>query len=170
RKFYLAWLADVPDGAIDGRSPDLAQGGKDLRSDAWHSLSHYVRKNDVAKRVECFEVDVPERARSGAKLAELRYRVLETGDQGALVEIELLTGRKHQIRAQFSHLGCPIVGDQKYDWDSRSGQKFEPYSIALHACRLEFEHPTRKEPLCFRSTPGEMWRGLPKEWRRRIND
>ncbi|MBS0585305.1 MAG: RluA family pseudouridine synthase [Verrucomicrobia bacterium] len=73
------------------------------------------------------------------KRCMLRYRSLENG----LVEVELLTGRYHQIRAQFASIGCPIKGDTKY------GAKSAPYQggIALHHARLTFTHPVTKELL-----------------------
>lgn len=79
------------------------------------------------------------------KLARLHYRVLEADGEKCIVEIELETGRYHQIRAQFSAIGCPIVGDEKY------GSTF-PYqrgTIALHHQRLSFPHPISKQMLQF---------------------
>lgn len=78
-----------------------------------------------------------------AKLARLRYRVLRRYDRYTLVEVELLTGRHHQIRCQLSGIGCPIRGDLKYGAprSNRDG------GISLHARSIEFVHPTRKEPV-----------------------
>lgn len=69
------------------------------------------------------------------KLARLTYRLLETFPKAALVEINLHTGRYHQIRAQFSHIGHPLVGDAKYGAQEKSGP------IALHHTKLSFIHP-----------------------------
>ncbi len=81
-----------------------------------------------------------------AKLARLSYRVLKKTDSLSWVEIELETGRYHQIRIQFSHIGCPIVGDHKYG--SRQHLP-NPEAIALHHQRLEIEHPISHEMVTF---------------------
>jgi 23S rRNA pseudouridine1911/1915/1917 synthase len=90
----------------------------------------------------------------GAQRAELRYRRLQTIGSGSLLEIELITGRKHQIRVQLAARGHAVRGDRKYGSD-------EPFAvgIALHARRLVVEHPTRREPL-------ELVAPLPGAWRR----
>lgn len=82
-----------------------------------------------------------------AKHARLTYRAIHFNPHTTLVSIELETGRYHQIRAQFSAIGHPIVGDQKYG--ARSGRKD---LIHLHCEKLSFEHPVTKEPLQFEST------------------
>ncbi len=80
----------------------------------------------------------------GARLARLHYRVLRTEGERCSVEITLDTGRHHQIRAQMSSLGCPIVGDVKY-----GAKPSKPGCIALYACRLKFRHPSTDKPMCF---------------------
>lgn len=80
--------------------------------------------------------------RPGGKPALTRYRVLEYFDQAAWVEIDLLTGRTHQIRVHFSHLGHPLLGDPLY---SRSGGS----GLALCARRLQFTHPLSGRELSF---------------------
>ena len=80
----------------------------------------------------------------GAKEARLRYKVLAHGDNFNLLEVELLTGRKHQIRVQLSAIGCPIRGDLKYG-DKRSNPDG---SISLLARRIEFVHPVSKKKIC----------------------
>ncbi len=81
----------------------------------------------------------------GAKHARLTYRVLEFREHTTLVLIELETGRYHQIRAQFSASGHPIVGDTRY------GGKGDGEAIHLHCIKLAFEHPITKEVLQFQS-------------------
>lgn len=71
-----------------------------------------------------------------AKHAVTHYRVLNTTKHGALLEVRLETGRKHQIRVHLSDMGCPIVGDQKYGAKTKMQGR-----IALHAYRLAFDHP-----------------------------
>jgi 23S rRNA pseudouridine1911/1915/1917 synthase len=77
--------------------------------------------------------------------ARLSYRVLDRAVSRSLVEIELETGRRHQIRLQLSHIGFPIVGDVRYGASSPMPRG----QIALLARKLSFEHPTRKEMLEF---------------------
>ncbi len=88
---------------------------------------------------------------SGAKIARLAYRVLETVDHDgrplSLVAVRLFTGRTHQIRAQFSNAGHPVAGDGRYGAHDR----FPP--IALFSCRLTFPHPKSGEILRFSAIP-----------------
>lgn len=79
--------------------------------------------------------------REGYKEARLRYRLLGSMNRYHLIEVELLTGRKHQIRVQLSSIGCPIKGDLKYG-DKRSNPDG---SISLMARHIEFVHPVSKE-------------------------
>lgn len=78
----------------------------------------------------------------GAKLAKLDYRHIATSQGGYhLLEVDLHTGRHHQIRCQLAHMGCPIKGDLKYG----AARSNPDGSISLHAFRVEFEHPVRHE-------------------------
>ena len=89
-------------------------------------------------RSRAFDTPKPE-----AKEARLKYRTLAASDNYTLVEVELLTGRHHQIRAQLARIGCPIRGDLKYGArrSNRNG------GISLHSRSIEFIHPVRREPL-----------------------
>lgn len=111
-------------------------------------LSHWLLKND---RERCIEV-VPPR-KGGAQHARLSYRTLGPHDDGALVEVHLHTGRKHQIRVQLAAIRCPILGDRKYG--SRTPLAGE--GIALACVRLALEHPTTKEHLEFSQPPPKSW-------------
>lgn len=73
----------------------------------------------------------------GAKRAQLRYQILEESQGKFLLKIEPKTGRFHQIRAQLAHIGCPIIGDQKYG----SNLPYAENSIALHAGQLVLQQP-----------------------------
>lgn len=95
-------------------------------------LTHYLQS--VERNNKTYVYDHP---KGDAKLARLEYRTLATGETFNLLEIKLLTGRKHQIRAQLSAIGCPIRGDLKYG-DRRSNPDG---SISLLARKIEFEHP-----------------------------
>ncbi len=77
------------------------------------------------------------------KEAILKYKTLKTKDNLSLVQINLITGRSHQIRVQFSSRNLPLYGDQKYNKNPKKDQ------IALFAKKLEFIHPTTKEQLSF---------------------
>jgi len=103
---------------------------------AIHWLVHAER------RAECAREGTP-----GAKRAVLRYRVLEREEDVSRLEIELETGRYHQIRAQLSALGTPILGDAKYG----AKRSFREEGIALLHARLEIRHPVRKDPILFES-------------------
>ena len=107
---------------------------------------------------------VPEGTK-GAKRAELRYRIIAETPGYALAEIDLLTGRHHQIRVQMAGAGMPLAGDRKYNL-SDAGQT-EKY-VALAAHRLSFEHPVLKKEICFEGKPeGAIFKKF--ERRRRMN-
>jgi 23S rRNA pseudouridine1911/1915/1917 synthase len=97
---------------------------------------------------------VVDSTRSGAREARLAYHLLSSDGRMSLLEVELETGRKHQIRLQMAHHGHPVVGDRKYG----SQLKFSA-GIALHARRLVVAHPVRGEALVFEAP-------LPKSWPR----
>ena len=105
---------------------------------------------------------VVDSARSGAKEARLAYRLLSGDGRMSLLEVELETGRKHQIRLQMAHHGHPVVGDRKYG----SQLKFS-VGIALHARRLVVAHPVRGEALVFEAPLPKSWpRGFQKDRQR----
>lgn len=112
------------------------------------TLVSWLRKNDRLRRVESFSQPV-----QGAKPAELDFEIIQTIGHLSLVKIDLKTGRKHQIRAQFSDLGCPVYGDRKYDAQETMGTQ-----IALHSWQLTVLHPTLKKPFEFSATFPQSWR------------
>jgi 23S rRNA pseudouridine1911/1915/1917 synthase len=89
--------------------------------------------------------EVFEEPMKDTKKAELNYRVLGVKKGLSWVEVDLITGRRHQIRAQMAHLGFPIMGDGRYG----ASLFFREGSIALVASELGFKHPTTKETLVF---------------------
>lgn len=94
--------------------------------------------------------------KKGGKEAITRYRVVESFDGAALVEIELLTGRSHQIRAHFSELGHPLLGDTRYGGPATLRGHTIPRQM-LHAWRLALPHPVTGEPLDLEATlPADM--------------
>lgn len=93
--------------------------------------------------------------RPDAKLASLDYRLLASSRGGYhLLEIELHTGRHHQIRCQLAHLGCPIKGDLKYG----APRSNPDGSICLHAFKVEFEHPVKHETITI--TAPQPWENM----------
>lgn len=93
-----------------------------------------------------FKAVVASPGSNGAKRATLRYRLLETRPDGhSLLEIQLETGRYHQIRAQLAHAGCPIVGDDRYG----SRESYKNGAVALQHASLTILHPITKEPITF---------------------
>jgi len=99
-------------------------------------LIHYLRKNEKVNKTQVFEEPV-----KGGKKAVLNYKVIGKSDNYTLLEIDLETGRHHQIRAQLAKIGSPIKGDVKYG--ARRGNKDR--SIHLHAWKLSFQHPVTSE-------------------------
>ena len=93
---------------------------------------------------------------TGSQAARLRVRTLAHERGRSLVEVELLTGRKHQIRAQLAALGAPVLGDFRYGHPTPFA---EGHGIALHAVRLSVDHPTQKERMTFVAPPPAAWRG-----------
>ncbi len=98
-------------------------------------------KNNIVKIVPISE--------EGSKRAELDYKVLQTDGDNALVEVNPLTGRGHQIRVQFAGINCPLYGDNKYGKDRAKASK----NLGLWAGRLEFTHPTTKDKMVFACPP-----------------
>lgn len=100
------------------------------------TLVHYLKKDEERNFVTVFDQEVRD-----SKRAELVYKVIQSNDKNSLLEIELKTGRPHQIRTQIAHIGQPILGDVKYGARSPLPDK----SIALAAVELEFTLPTKDE-------------------------
>ena len=98
---------------------------------------------------------------SGSQRAELQYDVIAKSDRYFLLEIDLLTGRHHQIRSQLSKIGSPIKGDLKYGYERSN----EDASISLHARKVEFLHPSKKEPLTIIAPvpDDKLWQHFEKE-------
>lgn len=85
---------------------------------------------------------------ASGKLSKLKYQVIASTQNLSLVKINLITGRKHQIRAQFAYHGYPLWGDQKYNDNAHSGEQ-----IALWAVNIKFKHPVRDEIMDFTCLP-----------------
>lgn len=108
------------------------------------TLEHYLYKDGSTNMVK-----VVDKSFEGAKEAVLDYKVLESRENLSLVKVNLHTGRPHQIRVQFSEIGCPLYGDQRYGRDlNKPGQQ-----IALWSTRIVCMHPTLKEEMTFNCLP-----------------
>ncbi len=101
-------------------------------------LVSYLKKNEKQNKSYVYESEV-----KGSRRAELSYRLLARSERYYLLEIDLHTGRHHQIRAQLAAAGCPVAGDLKYG----AGRSLEGSGIALHARKISFIHPVRQEEL-----------------------
>lgn len=112
--------------AVVKNKPEQAEG----------TLVHYLSKHQKNNKSK-----VSEEGDAKAKRAELKYKVIGESDNYALLEIELITGRHHQIRAQLSAIGSPIKGDVKYG--ARRSNKDR--SIHLHSWKMRFAHPVTQE-------------------------
>lgn len=113
-------------------------------------LIHWLRKDVRTNTARSTTPGTP-----GAKEAHLRYRQVASVRGFHLIEVELLTGRHHQIRAQLSLLGCPVAGDRKY-----GGKKLNfNGNIYLHSRTLDFPHPTRRERVVVTAPPPDdsLW-------------
>ena len=100
------------------------------------TLSHWLLRNEKQNKSYAYDKEKP-----GSKHAILDYRLIAASDNYYLLEVNLKTGRHHQIRCQLSKMGCPIKGDLKYGF-ARSNTDG---SICLHARRIAFVHPVSKE-------------------------
>jgi len=117
---------------------------KTLPQDSEGHLIHYIIKDE--KKNKSFILSKPSK---NAKNAELLYRHIASSDKYHLFEINLITGRHHQIRAQLSAIGCPIKGDVKYGF----ARPNKDLSIHLHARKIEFIHPVKNEKMRFIAPP-----------------
>lgn len=114
--------------------------------ESWLELRHYLQR--IKDRTVVCSAGT-EHARYGV----LQMRSLVANDRYGCHLIRLITGRKHQIRAQLAHVGLPICGDLKYG----SRKQHWAEGIALHAIRLEFTHPVRHEPVSMVSQPPPLF-------------
>lgn len=101
-------------------------------------LEHFLWRNE--KQNKSF---VCKKERKDAKKAVLTYRVIGKSERYYLLEINLETGRHHQIRCQLAHIGCPIKGDLKYGYERSNPDG----GISLHARSIRFVHPVSKQPI-----------------------
>ena len=101
-------------------------------------LVNYLVRNEKQNKSYAYDTEKP-----GSKKAILHYRLIARSDNYSLLEVDLKTGRHHQIRCQLAKMGCPIKGDLKYG----APRSNPDGSISLHARRIRFVHPVSKQPI-----------------------
>ncbi|HNW96847.1 MAG TPA: RluA family pseudouridine synthase [Bacteroidales bacterium] len=104
---------------------------------------HGTLRNHLWKNEEKNKSFVVDASRKGALMAELEYKVIGKSDNYFLLEVELHTGRHHQIRVQLAEMGCSIRGDLKYGYHRSNPDG----SLSLHARKIEFIHPVKNEKM-----------------------
>lgn len=116
-------------------------------------LIHYLVRNEKQNKSFAYDTEKPD-----SKKAILHYKVIARSDNYYLLEIDLKTGRHHQIRCQLAKMGCPIKGDLKYG----SPRSNPDGGISLHSRRAEFIHPVSKERVEILAPVPEdnLWRSL----------
>lgn len=126
--------------AIVDRRPDSEEG----------RLENYMKKNQEKNRSNVFD-----REKSGSKLAILNYKLMLSFTHYHMLEVNLETGRHHQIRAQLARIGCHIKGDLKYGAKRSNSDG----GISLHSREVTLIHPVKKEPLTITATPPDdnLW-------------
>lgn len=107
-------------------------------------IESWLQSDGRVNKTRVVDMDAPD-----AKLSKLKYRVIAEGERYSLLEVELLTGRKHQIRAQLSSTGTPIKGDLKYG----ARRSNLGGGISLLAKKIEFIHPVSKEKIVVETEP-----------------
>ena len=134
--------------SVDGRRK-MADDGE------WHTLVNWIVRNEKQNKSYAYDREVPH-----SKLAKLKYKLSARGERYDLVEVQLMTGRHHQIRCQLSTMGCPIRGDLKYG----APRSNPDGSISLNAHRIDFVHPVSKEKISLESPlpDDNLWETLKK--------
>lgn len=119
------------------------------------TLIHWLIKDEQKNITTAYKKEVP-----GSLRSELSYQLIGESSGFHLLQVNPLTGRPHQIRVQLAGIGCPIVGDVKYGYPKANADG----SICLHARKLDFIHPVKKEPIAFQADLPEdkIWRNFNK--------
>ena len=127
----------------------------EMRNDEWQTLEHWLTRNEKQNKSYAYDHEVP-----NSKKAVLKFRQIGQSERYALLEVNLMTGRHHQIRCQLAAMGCPIKGDLKYGAERSNPDG----SISLLSHRMEFIHPVSKEKMVVESPLPEdnLWQTLKK--------
>lgn len=117
------------------------------------TLEHYLVRNEKQNKSYAYDREKP-----GAKKAILHYKLIGHSENYFLLEVDLKTGRHHQIRCQLAKIGCPIKGDLKYGFPRSNPDG----SICLHARQVSFIHPVSKELIELEAPlpEGNLWKGF----------
>ena len=117
------------------------------------TLTHWLTRNEKTNTAKAYDREVP-----NSKKAVLDYRLIAASERYFLLEVQLHTGRHHQIRCQLSKMGCPIKGDLKYG----APRSNPDGSICLHARHLELEHPVSHENISITAPVPQdaLWRAF----------
>jgi 23S rRNA pseudouridine1911/1915/1917 synthase len=126
---------------------------KNLPEKGEATLVHYLVKNERTNKSVAYDVEKP-----NTKKSVLHYKVIARSQYYSLLEVDLETGRHHQIRCQLSKIGSPIKGDLKYGAERSNPDG----SISLHARKIAFTHPVSKEKIeAVAPTPDDaLWKAL----------
>ena len=144
--------------AIVGRGKGTAKSEQSFDDGECHTLENWLVRNEQQNKSYAYDHEVP-----GSKKALLQYRQVAEGDHYRLVEVNLMTGRHHQIRCQLSAIGCPIKGDLKY-----GARRSNPDgSISLLSHHVSFVHPVSKSLITVESPlpDDNLWQALKKNVR-----
>ncbi|MGE5419270.1 MAG: RluA family pseudouridine synthase [Chloroflexota bacterium] len=114
------------------------------------TIEHFLKKNEKQNKTYVYDSEV-----KGSKKGSLTYRLKARSEKYYLLEVDLHTGRHHQIRAQLAKIGCPVKGDLKYGFPRSN----DDGGISLFARKIEFVHPVRKEPVKIMAhfPEGDIW-------------
>ena len=117
------------------------------------TLTHWLTRNEKTNTAKAYDREVP-----SSKKAVLDYRLIAASERYFLLEVQLHTGRHHQIRCQLAKMGCPIKGDLKYG----APRSNPDGSICLHARHLELEHPVSHENISITAPVPQdaLWRAF----------
>jgi 23S rRNA pseudouridine1911/1915/1917 synthase len=120
-------------------------------------LIHYLRRDQKKNKSFVYEKKV-----ENSKEAKMTFKVIGKSNDYYLIQVNLITGRHHQIRAQLSKIGSPIKGDLKYGFNRSN----KDASISLHARSIEFVHPVKKENITIMANPPEdiLWNFFLKDF------
>lgn len=128
---------------------------KEVPKQAEGTLKHYLVRNEKQNKSYAYDAEKP-----NSKLAVLHYKLIARSDKYNMLEVDLETGRHHQIRCQLAKMGCPVKGDLKYG----AGRSNPDGGISLHARKISFIHPVSKEPVeIIAPVPDDnLWQALEK--------
>ena len=140
-KTYWAIVGKLRNGENEKLRNDAAAYSVDVDVNTQHSklLTHWLVRNEQQNKSYAYDHEVPR-----SKKAVLKYRAIGHIDRYTLLEVQLMTGRHHQIRCQLAKAGMPIKGDLKYG----APRSNPDGSISLMARRIEFIHPVSRQPIC----------------------